>query len=210
MPPRRSTSYAWATAVSVTLALLSSTAHAQAPPRPDKPWPIPAGAGERSLAESLLRAPLARQTYDLPALIDLAERSNPDTRAAWETARAAAAAVGIVESSYLPQLSLEAIGGFQRTPLPAPKDLVPEGYFISNTRELIPALALKWLLFDFGQRDAKREAARADSFVANVAFTGTHQKIVLAPPRAACVLRRPHCARRSSARKPRPHDAHRD
>lgn len=179
MPPRRSNRGAGAAALSVVVALLSSAAHAQAPPRPDKAWPIPVRADERAVSESLLRAPIARQTYDLPALIDLAERSNPDTRATWEAARAAAAAVGIVESSYLPQLSLEAIGGFQRTPLPAPKDLVPEGYFISNTREVIPALALKWLLFDFGQRDAKREAARADSFVANVTFTGTHQKIVL-------------------------------
>jgi outer membrane protein len=49
---------------------------------------------------------------------------------------------------------------------------------------VIPALALKWLLFDFGQRDAKREAARADSFVANVTFTGTHQKIVFSVSQA--------------------------
>jgi len=53
-----------------------------------------------------------------------------------------------------------------------PKNLVPAGYFVSDTREVIPALALKWLLFDFGRRDAQLQAARADSFVANVTFTG--------------------------------------
>jgi outer membrane protein len=37
---------------------------------------------------------------------------------------------------------------------------------------------LKWLLFDFGRRDAQLQAARADSFVANVAFTGVHQKLI--------------------------------
>ena len=83
-----------------------------------------------------------------------------------------------MKSQYLPQLSLQAIAGYEHTPFPAPKNLVPEGYFVSKTREVIPALALKWLLFDFGRRDAQMEGARADSFVANVAFTGTHQKLV--------------------------------
>ena len=59
-----------------------------------------------------------------------------------------------------------------------PRNLVPAGYFVSDTREVIPALALKWLLFDFGRRDAQLQAARADSFVANVAFTGAHQKLI--------------------------------
>jgi outer membrane protein len=184
MSPRRRASDTGMRALWAALTALSSIAHAQAPSRPETPWPIPASAGERALADSSIRTPVTRQRYDLPALIDLAERSNPDTRASWEAARAAAAAVGLVDSSYLPQLSLEAIGGFQRTPLPAPKDLVPQGYFISNTRELIPALAIKWLLFDFGQRDAKREGARADSFVANVAFTGTHEKIIFSVSQA--------------------------
>ncbi len=72
---------------------------------------------------------------------------------------------------------LQAIGGFQHTPLPMPRNLVPAGYFVSDTREVIPALALKWLLFDFGRRAAQLQAARADSFVANVTFTGAHQKL---------------------------------
>jgi outer membrane protein len=192
MSPRRRASDTAAATVSVALAVLAGVAHAQAPPRPETPWPIPPGAGERALSESAARAPVTQQRYDLPALIDLAERSNPDTRAAWEAARAAAAAVGLVESSYLPQLSLQAIGGFQRTPLPAPQNLVPQGYFISNTREVIPALAMKWLLFDFGQRDAQLEGARADSFVANVSFTGTHQKIIFSVSQAYYALGAAH------------------
>jgi outer membrane protein TolC len=183
MSPQRRASRTAAIGLWIGVAL-SSVVRAQAPPRPDTPWPIPASAGERAVTERSVRSFAPQQRYDLPALIDLAERNNPDTRAAWEAARAAAAAVGLVESSYVPQLSLEAIGGFQRTPLPVPKDLVPAGYFISDTRELIPALAIKWLLFDFGQRDAKREAARAESFVSNVAFTGTHQKIAFSVSQA--------------------------
>src|SRR5580658_5150350 len=99
MLPRRSASDAGATALSLVFALLSGAAHTQAPPRPDKPWPIPDRGVERAVSESLMRAPIAPHTYDLPALIDLAERSNPDTRAAWEAARAAAAAVGLLKAA---------------------------------------------------------------------------------------------------------------
>jgi outer membrane protein len=167
----------------VTLALVTSllarASHAQAPPAPDQPWAIPDSVISR--ASSLPEEPTlwVQKPYDLPALIDLGQRSNPETRAAWQAARAAAAAIGEVESSYLPQLSLEALGGFERTPLPIPKTLVPKGYFVSDSREFIPSLALKWLLFDFGRRDANLEAARAASFTANAGFTAVHQKIVL-------------------------------
>src|SRR5260370_10927787 len=47
----------------------------------------------------------------------------------------------------------------------------------------MPTVALKWLLFDFGRRDGEEQAARADSFVANVGFTGAHQKLIFAVSR---------------------------
>jgi outer membrane protein TolC len=159
-------------------AVLLLPVRAQAPSTPERPWPIP---DERAREAQVRPNPQPVETtkrYDLAGLIDLAERTNPETQEAWEQARQAAAAVGLVESSYLPQLSFQAIGGFEHTPLPAPKDLVPAGYFVSDTREVIPTIALKWLLFDFGRRHALVQAARADSFVANVAFTAAHQKLV--------------------------------
>jgi outer membrane protein len=164
--------------IALAVCLLSNAASAQAPAGPEHPWPIPDAAINRAAALGDPGSSPAHKPYDLAELVDLAERTNPKTREAWEVAREAAAAIGLAESAYLPQLSLQAIGGFQHTPLPMPKSLVPAGYFVSDTREVIPALALKWLLFDFGQRGAQLEAARADSFVANVAFTGTHQKLI--------------------------------
>src|SRR6202046_3301295 len=151
---------------------------AQAPPGPEQPWAIPASAVRRAEALGANGLSVPHKEYDLAALVDLAERENPKTREAWQVAREAAAGIGLAESAYLPQLSLQAIGGFQHTPLPMPRNLVPAGYFVSDTREVIPALALKWLLFDFGRRDAQLQAARADSFVGNSAFTGTHQKLI--------------------------------
>src|ERR1700722_4658302 len=165
--------------LALATSLVGSTVYAQAPPAPDQAWPIPDSAIARAAALEDEPTLWVQKPYDLPALIDLAQRTNPETRAAWEAARVAAAAIGEVESTYLPQLSMEALGGFERTPLPIPKTLVPKGYFVSDSREIIPSLALKWLLFDFGRRDASLEAARADSFVANAGFTAVHQKIVL-------------------------------
>lgn len=118
------------------------------------------------------------QRYDLAALIDMAEQLSPETREAWNEARAAAAAAGIARSAYLPQLAIDALAGAQRTPLAAPSNLVPKGYFVSDTREVLPTLTAKWLLFDFGRRDAALDRANAQTFVANVAFTGAHQKLV--------------------------------
>jgi outer membrane protein len=173
-----------ATVVLATGLLLTHPVMGQAPSSPDRPWAIPESVIARAAQLADQRDPAPKKSYGLAELIDLAERTNPQTRAAWEAARAAAAAEGLVESQYLPQLSFEALGGYEHTPLPAPKSVVPRGFFESNTQEFIPSLALKWLLFDFGRRAASMEGARADSFTANVAFTGAHQSVIFSVSQA--------------------------
>jgi len=171
------------------LALLPLAAYSQdwtelAPKSPDTAWTIPNDLSQPRA--SLELAPNGRvdidpnHIYALAELIDIAQRSNPQTREAWERARQAAFAVGLAESAYAPQLSAEAIAGYQRTPQPIPTSVESKGYFTLDTRELIPALAVKWLLFDFGRRAGAEQAARENSFVANVAFTGAHQKLIFA------------------------------
>lgn len=192
------------------LALLSPVAASAfdpdelAPATPEKPWVIPSPAeAVRRLAESnvlpgssgaadsetwTVVPPERDHRYDLAELIDLAQRLNPETHEAWEQARQAAIGVGLVESSYAPQVSIEAIVGFQHTPGPIPTTLIPRGYFIANTEEAIPVVALKWLLFDFGRREGQEQAARANSFAANVSFTGAHQKLIFVVSRAYFAL----------------------
>ena len=125
----------------------------------------------------------ASRSYDLAGLIDLAQRNNPATRDAWERARQSALAVGLADSAYLPQISAEALAGYQHTTLPLPANLVPNARFTAETDELLPSLAIKWLLFDFGRRAGADIAARAESFVSNVAFTGAHQRLIFAVSR---------------------------
>ena len=62
-----------------------------------------------------------RKEYTLPDLIDLAERLNPATRAAWESARQALALVGVSKSAYYPFLSIAAEAGYTRLFVPFPK-----------------------------------------------------------------------------------------
>src|ERR1700720_2324072 len=104
--PRRSDCL-WSVLCAVTAALSSVQAAAQAPATPDKPWPIPQHAARATQFD--VRGLEPKKRYGLVDLIDLAQRNNPQTRAAWEAAREAAAAEGLVESSYLPQISLQAI-----------------------------------------------------------------------------------------------------
>jgi outer membrane protein len=141
-----------------------------------------------------------RKEYTLPELIDLAEQLNPVTRVAWQNARQALALVGVSKSAYYPYLSLAAAAGYQRFFVPFPnleisqaalKRALATGGPLQSAVTLTEGqplhfdvlytseLTMKWLLFDFGQRDATVNAAREGLLMANVAFNATHQRVVL-------------------------------
>ena len=131
-------------------------------------------------------APLidASKRYDLPELIDLAQRNNPETRVAWEAARRAALAVGLVESEYFPVLAISALGGYKSVGVPIPRDLVSDGFFRFDLAQVVPALNLRWLLLDFGRRGHARDAAKERLLAANLGFNRKHQQIAFAVQRA--------------------------
>src|SRR2546428_10499231 len=68
----------------------------QVAPTPSTYWQSPALHDYRGLKST--EAPLidANKRYELPGLIDLAQRVNPETRVAWEAARRAALVAGLV------------------------------------------------------------------------------------------------------------------
>jgi len=122
-------------------------------------------------------------TYSLPELIDIAQLSNPLTKASWERARQAAIAVGVTEAAYLPVLSANVLAGMEQTSTPAPGFdgpliQVPPGTITTTAAQVVPSLAVQWLLFDFGGRDAANKAAKEMSYAANVTFNGAHQKLI--------------------------------
>jgi len=153
------------------------------PPSPDRSWAPPAlNAYEQALAQtnSLIQSHATSlaidpaKVYDLPQLIDIAERSNPDTRVAWEKARQAARAVGLNESAYYPYLAASAGAAYEQE-LTALTTV-----FAAQAEAVDTTLELKWLLFDFGGRQADLSAAREQLMMANMGFNATHQKIVFA------------------------------
>jgi outer membrane protein TolC len=56
------------------------------------------------------------RVYDLPNLIDLAQQTNPETRAAWQATRVAAARLGIAEGAYLPTLGAIGMASYAHLP----------------------------------------------------------------------------------------------
>ncbi|MCK0209560.1 TolC family protein [Starkeya koreensis] len=125
-----------------------------------------------------------RHSYDLPQLIDVAQNQNPLTRVAWQQARQAALATGMVEATYLPFISANVIGGWQDFSAPLPVQVGDTKEVTTKVEGVSSQLALQWLLFDFGQRDALHKAARHNATAANVLFNGAHQKIIYAVTRS--------------------------
>ncbi len=157
----------------------------QVAPAPSTYWQSPALHDYTRVLKST-EAPLidANKRYELPELIDLAQRVNPETRVAWEAARRAALAVGLVESEYFPVLAISALGGYQSLGISAPKTVVSDGFFRLDLVQAVPALNLKWLLLDFGRRGSAWDAAKERLLAANLGFNRKHQQIAFGVQRA--------------------------
>jgi outer membrane protein TolC len=167
------------------------------PPLPSKPWyPRQLSEYEAELAREGLdhrgEAPGievdTNKVYDLPELIDIAQRSNPRTQVAWERARQAAAAVGLSQSTYFPYLAASAGAGYehafiefpalQQGPGPKQVSVLAGGTLPLDVAAERAAVGVKWLLFDFGERKAAVTTAKENLMMANVSFNATHQQIV--------------------------------
>ena len=58
--------------------------------------------------------------YDLPALVELALRINPQTRSAWYAAQAAEAQLGQAHATDYPKIAAEGVGGYLKLPIQFP------------------------------------------------------------------------------------------
>src|ERR1700742_1288299 len=104
--------------IALILSQGASLALAQrAPVSPDHVWHGPGEAGVAPDAKNFAETKLnfdPGKAYSLPELIDLAESHNPETRVAWERARAQAAAWGVARSELYPALSAVALSAVDR------------------------------------------------------------------------------------------------
>jgi outer membrane protein TolC len=160
----------------------------------DRVWIPPASvtnAAETAARLDELRAVKAQSTglasgkttYDLPALVDIALRSNPQTRSAWDRAQAAAAQYGSALSNNYPKVAAEAVGGYFKLPLQFPGQTL-----IIRNEVFLPQVKVSYDLLDFGRTGAAERAARQQLIASSFAFNRTIQDVVFSVEQAYYVL----------------------
>jgi outer membrane protein len=147
-----------------------------APLSPDHPWRglgvTRIEADARNLTEARFSFDPAKN-YSLPELIDLAESHNPETRVAWERARAQAAAWGVARSELYPTIAAAALAGVERE-----QAYLVDRFFRQTIGDFQVVLNLNYTIFDFGARAGRISAAKSEALAANFAFNDTHREVI--------------------------------
>ena len=150
---------------------------AQSPPAsPDRPWHAPAERQVASDVERLHQPVLPidpNKAYSLAELIDLAEAHNPETRVAWENARAQGAALGVARSELYPTLSAVALSGVDREEIP-----LGTRFYRHTDPAFQLSLDLNYTIFDFGARRGRIAAESARVLATNFGFNDVHRKLI--------------------------------
>lgn len=170
---------AWSRGLPVIILCLcvsEGTGFAQkAPPVAERPWDAP--SIQQHLTVSARRSPSFEPdptaTYTLSELVDIAERNNPDTRLAWENAKARAADLGIAKATLYPTMAAAALATSARYGL-----LLGSSYYRQTEATFSPVFLLDYTIFDFGKRSAVISINRNNLLAANFQFNDTHRKLI--------------------------------
>jgi outer membrane protein len=153
-----------------------------APESPDRAWHSPDERRVEVDSKSIRETGFALdpgKTYSLAELIDLAESHNPETRLAWERARAQAADLGVARSELYPTLAAAALSETQRLEV-----LLGNRFFRQTVQDFEVNLALDYTIFDFGARSGRINAAKAEVLAANFGFNDAHRNVIYDVQRA--------------------------
>ena len=145
----------------------------RAPASPSQPWQatLQATAPARSAPAF---APDPAKTYTLPELVNLAEQNNPETRVAWENAKARAADLGVSKSTLYPTMAAAVVAQtrayqhFVRAQLLSARHWSPS----------LPRSEVDYTIFDFGRRLDEIAISRNNLLAANFLFNDTHRKVI--------------------------------
>ena len=147
-----------------------------APPSPDHPWtPLQqAGLQNEAAMARISEVPIdSSKSYSLVELIDLAEAHNPETRFAWERARAQAASLGLARSELYPTLAAAALSALTRY-----QNFSGTTIDRRTAADLEGRLELSYTVFDFGTRAGRISAAKAEVLAANSLFNDVHRQVI--------------------------------
>jgi outer membrane protein len=153
--------------------LAAGSAGAQrAPAAPNQPWqstlsvPLPA-------RPTPVVAPDPAKTYALAELVNFAEQNNPETRVAWQNAKARAADLGVSKSTLYPTVAAAAVAQSVRTNI-----LFGTSFVRQTVWAYAPVLELDYTIFDFGRRLDQIAVSRNNLLAANFLFNDTHRKVI--------------------------------
>ncbi|XOD01283.1 TolC family protein [Burkholderia sp. 22PA0099] len=168
----------------MAIALLMTTAHGMAPQQFDvfgTRAQVSATPSAAMIGETECRPLPDGQPIDLADAILQALCASPQARGAWANARAQAAALGIADAAYLPQMS--ATAGIERDALSSSYDGSAFGDGAirrsQNASSRYGSLSLNWVLFDFGKRAAARRQAGALLAAANATQSEVLESVML-------------------------------
>jgi outer membrane protein len=144
----------------------------RAPASPSQPWQ---GTIQGTLPARSTPALAAdpTKTYTLAELVNFAEQNNPETRVAWENAKARAADLGISKASLYPVVAAAVVAQSARDNLFFAPD-----YYRQTVDSFSPALELDYTIFDFGRRVDEIAISRNNLLAANFLFNDTHRKVI--------------------------------
>jgi len=127
--------------------------------------------------------PSGTQIYDLPALVDLALKINPQTRRAWYGALAAHAGLGQSLAINFPKAGADVQASYFKLPLQFPGQTL-----IIDNEAFLPQFKVSYELLDFGRSRAAQRGAREQLIGANFAFDRTIQDVVFEVEKAYYML----------------------
>ena len=124
-----------------------------------------------------------KQTYDLPALVDLALRLSPQTRHAWYVALENEGQLGRSQANNYPMAQAQAQGGYFKLPLEFPGQSL-----VIRNNAFFPQFQVSYDLLDFGRTRADERKAREELIAANFNFNQAIQDVVFNVERSFYVL----------------------
>jgi len=127
----------------------------------------------RGIEEKRALQASGKRTYDLPSLVDLALRLNPQTRRAWFVALADEGQLGRSHANNYPMASAEAEGGYFKLPLQFPGQSL-----VIRNNVFFPQFKVSYDLLDFGRTRADERKAREELIAANFNFNQAIQDVV--------------------------------
>ena len=147
----------------------------KAPSAPDRPWDASSAKPPFNAAPRFSPVPVLdpAKIYTLAELVNIAEQNNPETRVAWESAKARAADLGIAKSTLYPTLAAAVLAQTLRV------DVFFGNSFQRQTVETFsPVLQLDYTIFDFGRRSQEISASKSELLAANFQFNDTHRTVI--------------------------------